>query len=317
MLEAASKSVPWLLGSIEEGWEWFAFTFNDQDQLKLTKEEIEKMVIASDPVTKQAYSRMLLDNEHKWSTHTKSEVDFILNRCGLVVGQRVLDVGCGLGRHAMELAKRGMQVTGIDYIPKFIERAKLNASQEGLETVEFVDGDCRNADFATNNYDAVICLYDVVGTFVDEKENSKILRNIARSLGSEGAAIISVMNYELTRHNAKYLFSFEEEPNRLLELEPAGIMEKTGDIFDPNYYIVDEQTHVVYRKEQFTFGNELPTELIVRDKRYSKPEIVNLCEDAGLSVQWAKYVRAGKWGDSLEPVESSAKEIMVFCKKKA
>lgn len=312
--KATAKTAPWLLGRIEEGWEWFAFTFKDQNQMELTKEELDKMIGASDQMAKQAYSRMTLDGKHKWLSHTKSEVDFITNTCGLTAGQNVLDLGCGTGRHSLELARREINPTCIDYIPEFIERVKISSREEQLCSVRSIVSDCREMNIE-QNYDAVICLYDVVGSFVNDKENIKILENITRSLKPGGFAIISVMNYELTRHNAKHLFSFSEHPNKLLNLPSTSIMEKTGDIFDPEYYILDEQTHIIYRKEQFFCGKELSTELIVRDKRYTKNEITNLCEEAGLRVQWARYVGSGKWNKPMKPTDSSAKEILVLCQK--
>lgn len=68
-----SIDVPWLIGKIDEGWEWFAFTFQDQSQFNLSAQEIEKMVIASDQVTRQAYSRMQLSPAQKWMRHTETE----------------------------------------------------------------------------------------------------------------------------------------------------------------------------------------------------------------------------------------------------
>ena len=75
-------------------------------------------------------------------------------------------------------------------------------------------------------------------------------------------------------------------------------MEKTGDIFDPDYYMMDTETKIVYRKEQFSAGFSLPAELIVRDRRYLKGEIENICRTVGLEVVWSKFIRAGHWDDA-------------------
>ena len=55
-----SEEKPWLLGSLPEGWEWFAFTFSDQDQIRLNSAEIASMLEASDQITKQAYKKVTL-----------------------------------------------------------------------------------------------------------------------------------------------------------------------------------------------------------------------------------------------------------------
>ena len=51
---AQGVNKPWSMGPLQEGWEWFAFTFRDQQQIDLTRKEIEQMLLASDAVTKHA-----------------------------------------------------------------------------------------------------------------------------------------------------------------------------------------------------------------------------------------------------------------------
>jgi len=313
MIENVSTdSTPWVLGRLAEGWEWLAFTFNDQEQLKLTKDEINKMIDASEETNKEAYSRMILDSNHKWLAHTSKEIDFITDVCDLKEGQSVLDIGCGIGRHCNELANRGIIAKGIDYIHNFIEKAKSIAIKSVGLSPSYMVGDFREINLS-EKYDAAICLYDVVGSFIDDSENLKILENIVNCVNSGGKVLLSVMNYELTACNAKHTFVFEDDPNRILELASSSVMEETGNIFDPEYYLVDTSTHVVYRKELFKNGANLPAELIVRDKRYTKKEITALCEESGLTVDWARYVGAGKWNRSLEACNKSAKEILVLC----
>lgn len=299
-----SADAPWILGMLDEGWEWFAFTFNDQEKLKLTHEEIESMLDASDQITAQAYSRMELDANHTWMNYTIKEVELIVDFCKLNCGQTVLDIGCGNGRHSIELASKGYVVTSNDYI-----------NHQGIaqdRRIEFIQADCRTLNLM-KKYDAVICLYDVIGSYTNEEDNKLILKTIANHLNDGSFALISVMNYEYTKHNAKRIFSIKDSPNELLELEPSNTMQSTGDVFDPLYYLLDDTTGVVYRKEQFDRGSELPAELIVRDKRFTKDEIENICENAGLKVVWSRYVRAGKWYK--ETTATNAKEILLLCQK--
>ena len=103
-----SKGIPWLLGDIDEGWEWLAFTFNSQKKISLTKKEISDMLDLSDRVAYEAYSRMLMNSgNHKWASHTDLEVDFIIEHCFLNQESIIADFGCGIGRHTNELSTLG------------------------------------------------------------------------------------------------------------------------------------------------------------------------------------------------------------------
>jgi 2-polyprenyl-3-methyl-5-hydroxy-6-metoxy-1,4-benzoquinol methylase/GNAT superfamily N-acetyltransferase len=316
MLQSVTRSdVPWKMGSLQEGWEWFAFTFQDQEQIGLSAEEIEIMLRSSDHVTKTAYSRMLLNRDHGWAQFGAQEAHFIASLPGMESRPAsVLDVGCGTGRHATELAALGFDVTGIDYLDNLIQRARENALQRQLGGVQFRVADCRQIDLH-QQYDLVLCLYDVIGSYADERENTRIADTLARHLRPGGYALISVMNLELTERRAKHVFSVSKNPDRLLSLRPSGTMEKTGDIFDPDHYMLDTETSIVYRKEQFTEGNALPAELVVRDRRYRQADIESLCRSVGLDVIWSRFVRAGRWEESLDRDSDRAKEILVFCRK--
>lgn len=316
MLAAVTTpNVPWLMGSIEEGWEWFAFTFQDQDRIGLSPEEIETMLDSSDQVTKIAYSRMLLNEGHHWARFGENEARFIAALPGVTPRHTsVLDLGCGTGRHAVELGALGFDVTGIDYLENLVVRARESADRRKLSNVRFESADCRNVDLG-RKYDLVLCLYDVIGTYADEAENRRIIANIVHHLKPGAVALISVMNLELTERRAKHFFSLASDPDKLLALKPSGTMEKTGNIFDPEYYMVDRDTKIVYRKEQFEAGTTLPAELVIRDRRYRKDEIEGICRKAGLDVVWSRFVRAGHWDEALDHNNDGAKEILLFCRR--
>ena len=65
----------------------------------------------------------------------------------------------------------------------------------------------------------------------------------------------------------------------------------------------------------FTKGKEIHTELIVRDRRFSKEEIKEMCNKAGLEVVWTRFVRAGRWQESLAECNHQAKEILLLCRR--
>jgi len=316
MLSDVTKpNIPWQLGAIEEGWEWFAFTFHDQVEIDLVPEEIETMLKSSDQVAKLAYSRMLINVDHRWAQYGKSEAAFIASLSEAKPGTpSVLDFGCGTGRHAIELAAMGFDVCGIDYLDNLVKRAREDAGRRKLASIQFRVADCRDIDLG-RQYDIVLCLYDVIGTYADENENARIASNIQRHLKPGGMALISVMNLERTDHEAQHRFSIAKDPSKLLSLKPSQTMEKTGNIFNPDFYMLDVETNIVYRKEQFAEGISLPTELIVRDRRYRKDDIENLCRRAGLEVVWSKYMSTGHWNSASEMDRFQAKEILVYCRK--
>lgn len=91
-----------------------------------------------------------------FTTGTEQEVDFLVEALGLEAGQTVLDVGCGPGRHALALAQRGVQVTGVDASEAFVGLAESAAAAAGL-SARFRVLDVRDLA-ADGEYDAAICL---------------------------------------------------------------------------------------------------------------------------------------------------------------
>lgn len=180
-----------------------------------------------------------------WATHQKAEAEFVIENCRLKPGTSVLDLGCGQGRHTLELAKRGIHATGLDYISSFIDIARVQATTSGASLADFVVDDCRTAELG-RTFDTVLCLYDVIGSYVDDGENLAIIRNIVRHTNQGGFVLLSVMNLELTERIAKNWFSLAAEPDRLLTLQPSAIMETTGNVFNPDFYLIDKDTKIVY-----------------------------------------------------------------------
>ena len=85
---------------------------------------------------------------------TVQEVDFLVDALDLTPGKRVLDAGCGPGRHSLELGRRGISVVGVDASPEFVALARAEA---GDLPVAFVEADVGDLSFR-DEFDAVICL---------------------------------------------------------------------------------------------------------------------------------------------------------------
>ncbi len=283
--------------------------FNPQYKtIKCSNLSIEEINFSTQQL-QEAYSRMDMPNQ-QWTQGTIKEVDYIIEKTGLNNG-RVLDFGCGMGRHCLEFFNRGFAVTGIDFSKVLIEKAN---NRKNDNNIKFIHDDCRKY-LAEDKFDLILCLYDVIGPFREEKENVKIINNIYANLKTGGKAVISVINMELTEYLAKYKVSISENPEKLLELEASATMAESGNIFNPDYYMIDTDTNLVFRKEQFNQDELLSTEYILADKRYTKKEISGLFENAGFKINSATYVQAGKWDIPLEPTNVKAKEILLIVEK--
>ena len=93
------------------------------------------------------------------------------------------------------------------------------------------------------------------------------------------------------------------------------IQKQTGNIFNPENFIIDEKSNLVYRKEMFKGDGFLDSEYIIRDKRYTKNEISSLLEKQQLKVIEARYVRAGQFEKALTPTDINAKENLLVTNK--
>jgi len=114
----------------------------------------------------------------------------VLERFGLKP-KRVLDLACGEGTFAVELAKRGYQVTGVDLSPEMLSLAREKAKEAGVE-VRFVEQDMRDLKL-DERFDLVTCWYDSLNYLLEHDELVKTFHNVARVL-SPGGLFIFDMN---------------------------------------------------------------------------------------------------------------------------
>lgn len=138
---------------------------------------------------------------YSFTKGTDQEVDFLVDALALEPGDRVLDVGCGPGRHALALAERGMRVTGVDISATFVDLGNRAAAAHGLDAT-FLRADARSLGFDAE-FDAVISLCQ--GAFglqgatdatpwsaVDG--DAEVLAGIARALRAGGRAAVSAFS---------------------------------------------------------------------------------------------------------------------------
>ena len=128
-----------------------------------------------------------------WTEQTGKQVDFIVLVLKLTGRERILDLACGFGRHALEFARRGYSVVGIDITPTYVEYANAAAKAENL-SARFYCMDIRDVAFE-NEFDVVLNMADgAVGYLENEEENNKIFAVIARTLKPGGRHLMDLMN---------------------------------------------------------------------------------------------------------------------------
>ncbi|MGN0137805.1 MAG: class I SAM-dependent methyltransferase [Candidatus Methanomethylophilaceae archaeon] len=203
----------------------------------------------------------------------------------------------------------------MDYSESNISSA--TSKMDGLANIEFEVADLREYH-PDRTFDIVLCLYDVIGSFPEDSDNEAIMKTLASCCETGGYLAVSVMNMELTSYLAhpSNVCDVEADPKVLFDLPPGDVMHKSGDIFNPDLYLIDTKTGLVYRKEQFGEDSSLPAEYIIRDRRYTAEEITGLVSRYGFDIIDHRYVLAGRWNESLGPTDPKAKEILVIARKR-
>jgi SAM-dependent methyltransferase len=139
------------------------------------------------------------------------DVETIWRVLAPVDGAEVLDLGCGHGRIANRLARRGLRVTGLDATPVFLERARHDADRLGV-SVEYVEGDMRAIPWA-DQFDVVVCWFTSFGYF-DDEQNRIVLAGAHRAL----------------RPGGRLLVELNHKDGLLPRFLPATVQELEGDI---------------------------------------------------------------------------------------
>jgi len=105
-----------------------------------------------------------------------------------------LDVCCGFGRHAEELARRGLRVVGVDRSRMMLDRARVRASKLSLRP-DYVQGDLRALPLQ-GVFDCASVLFDSFGYFAFDVEHQDALLSLAGALKTHGRALIQLSNRE-------------------------------------------------------------------------------------------------------------------------
>lgn len=139
----------------------------------------------------------LIVYKHRNLQHAYEEVKRMIEWLSLPQHAEVLDLCCGMGRHAMALAEFGYKVTGLDLSEVLLAEAhKLDVNGE----VEWLQGDMRNIPLQTS-FDAVVNLFTSFGYFSTDEDNEQVLHEVNRVLKPEGQFIIDFLNASYVKQN--------------------------------------------------------------------------------------------------------------------
>jgi SAM-dependent methyltransferase len=200
------------------------------------------------------------------ATRTDPEVAFLTRELTARMHPhgRVLDLGCGQGRHAIPLAQHGFRVIGLDYQANLLAVAARHARDRNVD-LPLVRGDMRRLPFA-EGFDAVVSLFSAFGYFADA-ENARILAEVARVLRPGGWYILDVANRDALLRTVQPR-SWKRLPNGALVINEWNWDVVTGR-YTHHQVLVDGD-----RQRAFTHSVRL----------YTYTELRDLCQQAGLTV---------------------------------
>ena len=229
--------------------------------------------------------------DNVFTKNTVSEADFIIEELKLSPGIRILDMGCGTGRHSIELAKRGYSMTGVDISSGMLTEAKEAASKAGVK-VEWINADA--TQFKSDRlHDAAICLcegaFGLLGKDDDPLEQGlSILRNINKALKPDCKLMMTVLNgLALTR-------KYKQEDVEKGVFDPVALIE-------------------TYPMEYDTAAGKRT--MMVRERGFTPTELKLMLGQTGFEVNHIWGGTAGNWGR--RKIDLDEIEIMIIASKRA
>lgn len=222
---------------------------------------------------------------------SRIEVDHILARTGLAPPAEVLDLACGVGRHALVFATRGFSVTGLDYSAPFLRAARRNARAAGLR-IRFVQADMKEigAQFPAARFDLVVSLFNSFGYFARRRDDARMLHAVHRVLRPGGALVINTLNRAGVARRLKQPMTYVYEPVPDVQVTDASRYDPQRRQTRADWTIVDARGRKprIFRRS-------------VRQHVYSHADLRRLLVATGFAIEtiW------GPWsGDPFEPKTS-------------
>jgi SAM-dependent methyltransferase len=194
------------------------------------------------------------------------EVESIIRMLNLKPKARILDLCCGYGRHAIELAERGFRVTGYDLSDLFLRKAKETSKALGVK-VQFKKGDMRRLPFE-GHFDAVVNMFTSFGYFDKESDDLRALKGVCRALKSKGLFLLDLKNRE------QLIRGFQRRRWRP-EKDFIMLEDNFFDLFTSRWESTRTLLFEDGKKKEYSFSLRL----------YSFAEILNLLKRAGFLLE--------------------------------
>jgi SAM-dependent methyltransferase len=198
----------------------------------------------------------------------EAQVDLLERLVGLQAGDRVLDLGCGAGRHVTLLQERGIAATGVDLSPTIVEMAReaWRRRHAGPAGPTFVVGDMRDPP-VEGPFDAVIFMDHALGLFEQDGDHLQALAAAGSRLREGGALVVELLNPYFWAHQVG------------VRHYPPGALAHEADVvrsmhFDPVRGRLEDRV-VVFEEGRRV---ELPTQVL---RAWTPPELCALVEAAG------------------------------------
>lgn len=219
---------------------------------------------------------------------TDSEVASIVELMHLNAPLQILDLACGFGRHTNRLAALGHHMTGVDYMPGFLEIARRDAQSRHLH-VNYVRADMREISYHAE-FDLVLILFTAFGYF-DDEENLQVMKNVSKALRPDG----------------RLLFDMPNRDTFLKMRYPSIVTEKDGNL------MIDRVSF------DLLTGQQINRRILIRDgvrkdqpfkiRLYNPSEIRDLLKQAGLELEMIY----GGWDG--QPVSPDARRLIIIGRK--
>jgi SAM-dependent methyltransferase len=213
-----------------------------------------------------------------WADRTEAEVDRAIMMLRPEGGERVLDLACGIGRHSLELRRRGFEVVGVDISPELLEIAAGEAEIQQLD-IEFIQADLRELDLH-GEFDLVLSLNDgAVGYFETDEENHRTFEVISEALRAGGGHLAQTPN----------ALNAAAQLPRKTWIVGESTLELSDHHWNAEDHYIEGSTVPIRLGEVFEKYEEIP----FRQRLYTAEELTEIYESVGMRLA-NTYAGSGK-----------------------